>query len=136
MQEFSLEGFITAWVFVKNWEWFPPSFGDLQEAQGIMSLHKAHCHHRLCSVLHRGYAEKRGRGCTGTAVRFQLCGRSLGCLAGSSEEPCVLLLKVLPCNMCDTTCEAGVGSQASLFSRFGFSWVERGGRKALPAGGC
>lgn len=27
--------------------------------------------------------------CMGTAVRFQLCGGSLGCLVGSSEELCV-----------------------------------------------
>lgn len=72
----------------------------------------------------------------GTAARFQLCGRSSGCLAGSSEELCVLLMKVPPCSMCDATCEAAVGCQASLFTRFGFSLVERDGRKALPARGC
>lgn len=67
----------------------------------------------------------------GTAVRFHLCGRSLGCLVGSSEELCVLLLKVLLCPMWDITCEAGVGCQDSLFTRFEFSQVERAGREGL-----
>lgn len=43
----------------------------------------------------------------------------------------MLLLKVLLCSMWNITCEAGVGCQDSLFTRFGFSQVERAGREGL-----
>lgn len=43
----------------------------------------------------------------------------------------MLLLKVLLCSVWDNTCEVGVGCQGSLFTRFGFSHVERAGREGL-----
>lgn len=97
-----------------------------REVQRVVSLHRAHCHHELCSVLHKGCGEQAGRGGLGAAVVFQLCGRSLGCLAGSNEELCVLL----PCSMHDITCEAGAGCQASLFTRF--DWMT--GREGWQGG--
>lgn len=76
----------------------------------MLSLHRAHCHHELSSLLHKDCGEKRH----GEIMCRLLLGfssvRGLGCLAGSSQEPCVLLLlKVLSCSMRDITCEAGVG---------------------------
>lgn len=43
----------------------------------------------------------------------------------------MLLLKVLLCSMWNITGEAGVGCQYCLFTRFGFSQVERAGREGL-----
>lgn len=43
----------------------------------------------------------------------------------------MLLPKVLLCSLWDITCEAGVGCQDSLFTRLGFSQVERAGRGGL-----
>lgn len=31
----------------------------LQETQETVSLHRACCHHELCSVLHKGFGEQR-----------------------------------------------------------------------------
>lgn len=110
----------------------------LQEAQGVVSLPRAHCHHKLCSVQHKSFGEKREGGVVwGPLLGFSSVGElgMLGrqqqgavCVADERKfflAACVMLLfrlvlgAGLPCSP----------DLASIGLR-GIVW------RALPAGGC
>lgn len=60
----------------------------------MVSLHRACCHHKVCSVQHKSFGEKRERGVVwGLLLGFSSVGEVWHAWQASNEELCVLLMR-------------------------------------------